>query len=337
MAQIRSQLVRGHLHKINLAYKSMAHIWSEVYPSLQMKTREQKITIWNRGDEFRDEAALRAPGTVTPWSRYDTDTVDLTALNYARKHGLTKEEIEEDGETVDNPSLALQQAVMNKNARAMSLKIERLVAANVTAATWADGNSGGEDAAGGWSASSNNTFIADIFNGVNTMRQQGVDPTEQRLLMDYQTFQGVMQYSGIIDITKYGSPTYSYPDAQAIARFFNIDRCVIAGAIYSTGEKKADVTDFTTADIWGGSNNKGFGMLYKYPKVMGREIMTAGVVGFKPHKDSNKILPGMPQPQATYKWYDDDSRQWFFEQEAQFGIVQTAAKAAYAWKDTHTT
>jgi hypothetical protein len=335
---INSQLITGFLQKSSLAYRNSKFIWNEIYPIVEMPNKNSKVTVWNRGDEFRDEATKRAPGTVTPWNIYETSSVTISTDQWAKKHALTEEEIRDNNSDVLSPALNLQMAVMAKNARGMQLKMEKLVADNVTGATWVDGNSGGEDAAGGWAASSSNTFQDDVFLGIDTLRKNGIGiDMGIGLMMDYTTYRQARRYGGIIDVSKYaGDKATRYPNAQEIADFFSIDKCVVGGGIYSSAEKKADGTDFTAVDIWGGANAKGFGMVFAYPKniktgtaAMGLEVQACGVMGF--HKMPNG------QREQTKKWFNDDAGTWFYEQKAEFGPKQTMSAAAYAWKDTHTT
>lgn len=338
MGNLNSQLVTGFLQNSSLSYQNSAFIWNEIYPIVTMPNKNSKITVWNRGDEFRDEAVKRAPGTVTPWNTYETTSVTISTDQWAKKQKLTKEEIRDNNNDVLSPALSLQQNAMSKNSKGMNLKLEKLVADNVTGATWVDGNSGGEDAAGGWVASSSNTFQDDIFLGIDTLRKNGVGiDMGLGIMMDYTTYRGARRYGGIIDIRKEaGEKATRYPNAQEIAQFFGVDKCVVGGGIYSSAEKLAAGTDFTSVDIWGGANAKGFGMVYAYPKnitkgqsAIGLEVQAAGVMGF--HKMENGAR------EATYKWYNKDAHSWFYEQQAEFGPKQTMSAAAYAWKDTHTT
>jgi hypothetical protein len=144
-------------------------------------------------------------------------------------------------------------------------------------------------------------------------------------MMDFKTWQGVRKNSDIASRTQYTSD--AYPTPESIARYLLIDKCIVAGGIYSGANEDSDGTDFTSVDIWGGANNKGFAMVYYYPKRIGRKSMTAGYTLF------NKMENGSER--ATYKWYDNDSHSWNFESQTEIGVKQISAAAAYAWKDTN--
>lgn len=325
---IGATIVRGNLQTASISYKNHAFIWNEVYPRLVLPTSKSKITIFNRGDQFRDEAALRARGTQTPTIDYKLDTVNVDTYQYASKHQITKEDLRDAGITSGLAApIDLQMESMERNSEKIDLSIERQVAANVTAATWADGYAGGEDADAKWVASTGNTFLDDVDTGINALRAGGIPMDSIRLMMDFKTWQGVRKNSSIADRTQYTKD--KYPTPESIATYLLIDKCIIAGSIYSSANEANDGTDFTTADIWGGSNDNGFAMVYYYPKRIGRKSMTAGYTLF------NKMENG--QERVTYKWYDNNHHSWFHETQVEIGVKQIAAAAAYAWKDTHTT
>jgi len=334
---IASQLITGYLQKVSLGYKNSAYVWDQIFPQVLMKTKDSKIPIWNRGDEFRLESIKRAPGTKTPSGTYQTTSVTPTTDQWATKHKLTKEELSDNEANLLSPPINLQQAVMKKNSNQLQMRIEKLVADLVTGGTWVDGNVGGEDAAAGWVATSSNTFKADIFTALDAIRKAGVPiDSKIRLFMDYTTFSGARQNGGITDTRKYaGEKEVRYPNAKEIADFFSIDACVVGPAIYSSAQKKDDGTDFTAVDMWGGTNAKGFGFLYIFPgesfnnNVNGDQIPAPGVSAF--HKMENG------EREASYKWYNKDYHTWFYEMQTQFGVLQTMPQAAYAWQDTHTT
>ena len=114
--------------------------------------------------------------------------------------------------------------------------------------------------------------------------------------------------------------------SQAIA----IDKIVIGGAIYSSAKEKADASDFTAANLWGGTNDKGYALLYYYPRKVGLRSMAAAYTCF------NKLANG--QAMRTFQSHDtQDTHSWLYESQKDFGYKTICTEAAYAWVDTHTT
>ncbi len=328
MANPTTQIVTGHVQDYSLQYGNQQFIWNEVAAPLDMPSAKAKITTYNRGDMFRDEAVLRAPGAVTPWGKLSTSDQTLTTNQYAHKEAVTKEQLNEiDRSSALSPPLDMKMDSVKINMDKINLKNELLVASAITGATLGDGNVGGEDADAKWVSSSGNTFLADVDNGINTLRQGGCPLNKIRLMMDFETWQGVRINSAIASRTQYTKD--EYPSVESMARYLNIDKVVVAGGIYSTAKKLAAETDFTTADIWGGSNDKGYALVYAYEPRPTLRTMALAVTGF--HKMENG------QRLATYEWYEKSAHSWFYETQAQPGIKVVSTVAGYAWKDTHTT
>lgn len=328
MPDVGATIVRGNVQNASISYKNSSFIYPEVFPKLMLPTSKSKVTIFNKGDQFRDEAAQRARGAETPTIDYKLSTVDVNTYQYAVKHQVTKEDIRDAGIASGLAApISLQMEAIERNAEKLDLSIEKQVASTVTGATWIDGNSGGEDADAKWVASSGNTFLTDVDTGINTLRANGIPMDSIRLMMDFETWQGVRKNSDIASRTQYTRDVY--PTPESIAKYLLIDKCLVAGGIYSSANESQAGTDFTSADIWGGSNNKGFAMVYYFPKRIGLKSMTAGYTLF------NKMENGAER--ATYSWYENKNHSWFYESQTEVGSKQIASAAAYAWKDTHTT
>ena len=328
MPDTSATIVRGVEQKASISYKNSSFIYDEDCPKLELPTNKSKIAVYNRGDMFRDEAAQRNRGDVTPNIDYKLSTIDVDTYQYASKHLVTDEDMRDAGITGGlNIPLNMRVEAITRNADKLDLSIEKQVASMVTGATWADTNVGGEDADAKWVASSSNTFLTDVDNGINTLRQNGIPMDSIRLMMDFETWQGVRKNSDIAARTQYTRDVY--PTVDSISSYLGIEKTVIAGGIYSSANENAAGTDFTSVDIWGGTNNKGFAMVYYYPKSIGLRTMTAGYTLF------NKMANGSMK--QTSQWREESAHSWAFETQVEVGTKQVAAAAAYAWKDTHTT
>ena len=329
---IGAEVVRGNLQTASIAYKNQGYIANEVYPILTLPTNKSKVTLYNRGDAYRDEAVLRARGTETDSLEYKLSTTNINTKQYAAKHIVTKEDLRDAGVGgIAVPPVNLQMDAVEFNADKLDLNQEIQVASNVTEGTWADGNAGGEDADAKWVASSGNTFLTDVDNGINTLEGNGIPRNNIRLMMDAVTVQGVIRVSEVTTPMAYTATTAKAPGlvitSEMLASLLTIDKVVVGRAIYSTAKEKADGTDFTVARIWGAT--KGFAFLYYFPPRVGLKTMTAGYSAFTNMENG--------QRRATYRWYNNDRHSWMYESQQEFGAQQINANAGYLWKDTHTT
>jgi len=331
MPDVQAQIVRGHVQDLSIAYKNTGYIASEVYPRKPIENGKMKITKYNRGDAFRDEAQKRAPGTETLAGNWKVDTVDVNSYQYAHKSKVTKEDLRAAGSGVLNVPIDLQQEAVETSADKLDLKAEILTAANVFASTWVDGSAGGEDADAKWTASSGNTFLADVDKAILAIKNAGVPRDRIRLMMDDTTFQGVIRISSVTATLSYTAIAKKAPGlvitADMLASLLTIDKVVIGSAIYNTANEAQAGDDFTVSNIWGGTKGKAF--VYYMPPRITRKVMCAGLQCFEKMENN--------QRRVTYKWYNNDKHTWFFESQEEMGPGQVCAYAGYAFKDTHTT
>jgi hypothetical protein len=329
---VRTQIITGHLQNVSLDWQNPMYQMNEIIPMLEMPTRSAKVTIFNRGDAFRNTASIRARGTKTETSNYKMTTATITTEQYANKNQITKEDLRDAGLTGNlTPPLDMRSRAIAWNSDKLDMQNEIMVADAVKAGTWVDGNSGGEDAGGLWAASdSTNTAIEDIDTAILAIKDAGVPRNNIRVAMDDTTFQKLIRCTDVKAALAYNAVIPKSSDmvitADMLASLFTVEKVVVCSAIYNSANETAAGTDFTAASIWGGS--KGFGFVYYYPPVVERNMMSPGFNAW------NKMENGSRR--ATYTWYDDEKHAWQYESHQEVGYKQTAAQAGYLFKDTHT-
>jgi len=337
MPDMGATVVRGHLQSASINWMTQGLVADKVFPSITMPTNKSKITVFNRGDAFRDEVDVRARGSVTEWMDWKTSEVSLDSKQYAAKHKITKEDLQDAGiKGIATPPLDLRQNALIRNAAKLDLKKERVTETIVTDGTWADGAAGGTDTDAKWVASSGNTFIVDADTAVQALNNGGVSTQNIRLLIDYKTGMAVKRISDVTAALAYTGrgPTTEkgfMVSEKAIADLLGIEQFIIAKAVFSSALEKAAGDDFTTTPVWDGDNAKGFGFYYYFPpggKLVLND-MAAGLLAF--HKMENGAR------RASYEWYSKDAHSWFYESQEDYGAIQVAAQAGYLWVDTHTT
>lgn len=254
---------------LSLGYRNEGYISEKVFPSVGVAKASDYYFVFNKGAWFRDEAGQRAPSTRAPRGGYPLSKDRFSCQEWA----FAKEVSDEERENADAP-LMPDQAATEFCTEKVLIRRERLVAAAVcTAANWAAGQA--EDAEGLWAAGVGNTFIADVERALEVVRKAtGRRPNV--MVMDAGTLAQLKQESTLlarIQITQKAVVT-----ADLIASLFDLEECLIGGAIYSSGEEKADGSDWTSAGIWETNATKGSAALIYRPKTPAIMTPSAGYV-----------------------------------------------------------
>jgi len=326
MPNMEATIVRGYLQGVSLGYRAPEFINREIFPWLDMPSSRAKILTYNRGDQSRLEAKARARGTEAATRTMKIDSIDVNTKQVAIKERITDEDIRDAG-LPDNasPSMSLQQDAIEMNARSLDMYREVAVRDAIFAATWADGNLGGEDAAGLWAPTdATNTFLTDIETALGNLTASGVGTTNLRLMLDYATFMKLNRVAEIRDRFKYTSDKSL--SEQSLATMLGIDRVLIAKSIRSTAREKKDGTDFTASNIWEKNAGKGSAFLYVYPSAPGLKTMAAG------YQPRNKMPNG--EYRLTKSYRREELSAWEYESQEDTGVVVTSPLAGYLWNDT---
>lgn len=322
---VKEQIVSGPLAGVSVAYKNAEYIADRVFPILDGADPRAKITKYQRGAWFRDEAGIRAAGTRARRGGYPVTTVSIATDEYA----YAKEVTDEDRRFVraqGAPALSPDQDAIEFCTDKIDLKKERRVAAAITGGTWVDGNSGGEDAEGGWVASSGNTFFADIATGKKAIKN-AIGRPPNTLVIDYATYLGLKEVDDILQKIKYTQR--GVVTRELLAAMLDLDEVLVGSAIYSDAEETAAGDDFNAVDIWTVNATKGMGFLLWRPPRMGLKVQCAGL--------QVRIAYESGGPRRLSKWREAAEHQDVYEVAEETDIVTVDANAGYLWKDTYAT
>ena len=326
MPDMQSTVIRGHLQNVSVKFHDAELVNTEVFPILDMPSAKAKITVYNKGDQFRDEAAARARGTEAAIADHKLSTIDANTVQYAMKHRITDEDVRDAGlEAGMSPPVNLVQDALERNARKLDLRREVAVSSHIFGATWLDGNVGGEDAAGLWAPpGATNTFLGDIDTALNAMVKAGVPISQVRLLLDYGTMQLLKRVDAIRDQLKYTSSQSLSEDT--LAQLLGIQKVVTARGIKSTAKELKAGTDFTGAHIWEKNATKGSAVLYVYPGAPGLKTLAAG------YQPRSKMPNG--EFRVSKSMRREELSAWEYETQEEVGVVTVSAAAGYLWNDT---
>jgi hypothetical protein len=326
MAQpdVKSEIIAGPLAGVSVAYRNLEYIGDRIFPILDGSDPKVKITKYQKGAWFRDEAGIRAPGTKASRGGYPLTTVSVSTHEYAFAKEVTNED-KRFSKSQGAPVLDPEQDAIEFASDKIDMNKERRIASLITTGTWLDGASGGEDAAGLWAASSGNTFLADITKGKRALRGVGLKATG--LLIDADTYESLKELDGILDKIKYTQRGVFGVDL--LASLLELEEVLVGGGVYSDAEEAAAGDDFNAVDIWAVNDGKGMGFLYHKPKKVGLKIVTPGL--------QIRIAQDNGLPRRTERWYENAEHQDVFEVAEETDIVQVCADAAYLWNDTYAT
>jgi len=322
---VKSEIIAGPLANVSVAYRNTDYIADRVFPILDGADPKAKITKYQKGAWFRDEAGIRAAGTRARRGGYPLTSVSVATDEYA----FAKEVTDEDrrfAKSQGAPVLQPDEDAIEFATDKVDLKKEIRVAGLITAGTWADGNSGGVDAEGLWSpAGDTNTFLADIATGKKEIKECGV--IANCLLIDYATYLSLKECDEILEKIKYTQKGVF--GADLLAALLELDEVLVGTAIKSTAKEAADGTDFTAANIWEVNSGKGMGFLFYRPKKLGLKVPSAGL--------QVRIAYENGGPRRVSTWRENAEHQDVYEVAEETDIVQVAADCGYLWKDTYAT
>ena len=321
---------------VSLQYRNKMYIASRVFPFLDnVPAHGAKILSYDRGPYFSLVAGgiLKGDRTAAKRITASINTVDISTKPYAVATEITAND-KRIATAMGSNLINLVTDATEFATDVFDRHFEKDVADVITAATWIDGVSGGEDAAGLWSPNdATNTFITDILTGIKTIHKAvGVRPN--RLIMDYDTYSALSENTALLArIGGVYTATLDKPTlvtATGIAALFGLDECIIAEAIYSTAQQKADGTDFTAKYIWDTANSKGMGFLYYAPNSPSLKQVSAGYICRSPFAGSGLL-------RELRTWNEPAANIDVIEVSQEHDIKIATANAGYLWKDTHTT
>lgn len=321
---VKELLVTGPLQNVSVAYRNKVYIGDRVFPILDGVDPKAKIAVYQKGAWFRDEAAIRAPGTRAPRGGFPMDWLSLATKEYAYAKEVTDED-RRFANSKNAPPMKPDQDALEFCADKIDLSKERRIASLVTSGTWVDGNVGGEDAQGLWSpAGGTNTFLTDIVTGRKAI-QKATGLTPNGLVLDFATYEALKMCDAIIEKIKYTQR--GVVTAEILASVCDLEEILVGEAIYSTAKETKAGTDFTARYIWEVNAGKGMGFLYVRPRSPGLKVISAGYQARTAYEDGS--------PRRTTTWREAAEHQDVYEVAEETDIIQVSAAAGYLFKDTY--
>lgn len=322
----KSEIVRGWAHDVSIGYRNARYIATHPYPVKQFNSPKVKVFVYNKGDQFRSQAVLRAPGAASRMRHRKGSSVNVDTNQYGISEQITDEDLATrnlpEGAT---PPIDLTGDATRSNADQHDLRQEIAVSASITGATWAGGNN---DVAGLWEPlGATNTFVADLMTGLAALEALGhFGPFG--LLIDGKTWRPLSQSDDLVDRIKHtGRDSIT---TTLLANLFDLQEVVIGKAMKNTADEKADGTDGTFKQIWEKNEDKGMAFLYVIPPgVSGKQIVVPGL------QAKSKML--MNGGRVSEQWYEKREHAWTVETREDIGLKIIDLSAGYLFEDTFAT
>lgn len=319
---VRELVVAGPLQNVSIKYRNENYVADRVFPLVDGVGYRAKIARYLKGSTFRDEAGIRGPGAAAPRGNLKVDYIDLATVEYAHATPVTDEDRDAVKQQGGPPLLPDQDAIENSSDK-VDLKKEVRVAGLIKESQWSGLSAGGEDAGGLWAAGAGNTFLADIENGINTIRSNtGIKPNV--LLLDFGTYKSLKEESTLLAKIQYTQKGILTKDL--LAAILELEEILIGDAIVNTAKETKTGLDWAASDIWTVNAGKGMGFLFYRPGTVGLKSATAGVQARKKYEDG--------QVRRTTTWREAPNHQDLYEVAEETHILQVCADLGYLWKDT---
>lgn len=321
MPNVRGLMVSGPLANVSIRYKNGTYIADQVFPIIDKVAPKAKITRYQKGAWFRDEAGVRAPGGEAPRGSYGIDFLDLNTKEYAFAMEVTDED-RRNAQLQGAPPLNPDEDAIEMATDKIDLKKERRVAETVLTGTWA--GVAGEDAEGGWAAATgtSNTMISDIETRIETIRSTtGFRPN--KLIISANLLPEIKQNAAVLDRIKYTER--GIVSAPLIAAMFELESVLIGDAIYSTAKETKAGTEFTARNVWEKNAGKGSAFLFYAPPNPGLKIPSAGYQA--------RIAYENGQARRTTTWREDARHQDVYEVAEETDILQACPDLGFLWYD----
>jgi hypothetical protein len=237
--------VNAPLSNISIAYiqSQGEFIADKVFPTVYVDKQTDLFWKYTKHDWFRDEAKLRGPSTESAGGGYNVST-DSYACNVYAFHKDIPDQVRANADMMDvdrDASLFVTHRLL--------LRREKIWAENYFATSkWGKDYTGvaaGEVAGTSfrqWSDYSSSDPVSDIKTGKLYIKgTTGYRPNT--LVLGEEVFESLKNHPDIIDRYKYTQSNVITVDM--LARLFEVDRILIAGAVYSADEELKTTPTYT--------------------------------------------------------------------------------------------
>lgn len=233
---LRDMHIDSAMTEISIAYRNRNYIAPQVFPIVPVEKKSDYYFVFGRGDWFRDDVEVRAPGARARRVDYTLSSASYVCITYALSKGVTDEE-RENADAPLRPDTQASEFVTDMLQRAMERRVASMI---TTCANWASASTPSTV----WSNPASD-ILADIENARNAIISSiGVEPN--LALMSQDVWRYVKNHPDLLDRIKYTQRGVMTKDL--FAGLIEVDKFLVGTALYNSAKEGA--TD-SMAYIWG--------------------------------------------------------------------------------------
>lgn len=327
---LRNDLAALPLQNISLAYKAPGMVWNRVAPTIDLPSPKAKITKWNKGDLFRNQAGLYVAGSRPTRIDVESSYVDVATALYGAEAVISESELAA-SENPGAPTMSLLQDKTEFANRALDLRIEKRLKDLIVATAWSGQGAGGEDAAGLWApVGSTNTMVTDVIARKATIQTNtGCDASQLSLLMDFKTFDAARRCDEVRGWYQSNFGSTGIVSEANLAALLGIKEVIVGYGMLNTEVKHKAGDDGTFAPIWSVNTTKGMAFLFYAEPRPG--LRTASALY---HARNKVMLSNLYR--ATYNYSDGPTHVSNIIQVFEDSVdVVCASDLGFQWVDTN--
>lgn len=236
--------VNALLTNLSIGYKNAAYIADQVFPIVPVNKQSDIIPKYNQSFWFRDDAAVRAPGTASIGGGY---TVDTSATYFANRYSRRFEIPDELRRNADAPWNLDEDATRFVTDKTMMRREVNFALNMFATGKWATDKVGAVDFTQ-WSdyAASQPDVDVDAYKD-EVEAKIGVEPN--KLVVGKQTHIQLKNHPTLVDRIKYTQRAQLTP--ELIASLLEVEQYLVGRSIYTTAVEGTAEGSVTYTRIWG--------------------------------------------------------------------------------------
>lgn len=232
------------LTNVSIGYKNATYIADQLFPIVPVRKQSGIVPKYDQSHWFRDDAALRAPGSVARGGGWSVDNTDLYACQrYSYK-------VEIDDETRDNTD-----APYNLETEAAEFATDKLLlrrerawaAAFFTTSVWGDDETGGTDFTQ-WNNYATSNPLIDLTTYQSEVEGR-IGRDANTLTVGREVWDKLKWHPNVVDTIKYTQTGVIGTDLFATMTGFA--RLFIGRAIYTATVEGTAEASVTYSRVWG--------------------------------------------------------------------------------------
>lgn len=223
---VRDVHIDSALGNVSIAYKNEEYIGEQVFPRVPVEKQSDYYFVFDKGSWFRDEVAIRAPGTRAARADYELSSSAYRCINYALAKPIP-DEVRKNADKPLKPDVEATEFVTDALLRAQ----ERRIAAMTTGGSglWAYSASPTTQ----WTGDTSDPYgdiNAAIFGIISTI---GRKPNVA--VMSWDVWRYLMNHPDFLERIKYTRPS-GQVDQKDLATWFGLQKVLVGAQLFDSAK-----------------------------------------------------------------------------------------------------